>query len=328
MNKNSILVVDDTPKNIQLLGQILSAEGYQLGFANNGQKALEALKNSHYDLVLLDVMMPIMDGYEACKKMKEDPTLKEIPVIFITAKTDSQSIVKGFETGGVDYVSKPFNNIELLARIRSHIELKHLKDQEIAQTQKEIIFTMGAIGETRSKETGNHVKRVAKYSKLLAILYGMSESEAELLKMASPMHDIGKVGIPDNILNKPGKFNADEWKIMKTHSQLGYDMLNHSKRPILKTASIVAIQHHEKFDGSGYPNGLSGNNIHIYGRITAVADVFDALGSDRVYKKSWELEKILDLLKSEKSKHFDPILIDLFLDNLDLFLEIRDKHKD
>ena len=201
-------------------------------------------------------------------------------------------------------------------------------NEEIEKTQKEIIYTMGEIGETRSKETGNHVKRVAQYSELLALLYGLPKEEANKLKMASPMHDIGKVGIPDSILNKPGRHTAEEFKIMQTHSQLGYDMLKNSDRPIIKAAAIVAGEHHEKYDGSGYPNGLSGENIHIYGRITAIADVFDALGSKRVYKEAWELNKILELFKKEKSKHFDPILIDLFFDNLDLFLEIRDRYKD
>jgi putative two-component system response regulator len=273
-------------------------------------------------------MMPVMDGYQACAIMKKDEKLKDIPVIFITAMSDTQSIVKGFELGGADYVSKPFNRIELLARIKSQLELKKLKDKEIEATQKEVIFTMGAIGETRSKETGNHVKRVAEYSKLLALLYGMHEEEAELLKMASPMHDIGKVGIPDNILNKPGKLDADEWKIMKTHAELGYEMLKYSQRPILKAASIVAIEHHEKYNGSGYPNSKEGEDIHVYGRITAIADVFDALGSDRCYKKAWPLEKILELFKEEHGKHFDPHLMDLFLDNLDKFLEIRDTYID
>ena len=201
-------------------------------------------------------------------------------------------------------------------------------NKEIEKTQKEIIYTMGEIGETRSKETGNHVKRVAEYSKLLAKLYGLSEEESEKLKMASPMHDIGKVAIADNILNKPGKLTFDEFGIMQKHAQLGYEMLSKSDRPIIQAAAIVAKEHHEKWDGSGYPKGLSGQNIHIYGRITAVADVFDALGSQRVYKKAWELDKILELFKEESGKHFDPDLIKLFLDNLDDFLTIKDKYKD
>ncbi len=197
-------------------------------------------------------------------------------------------------------------------------------NEEITNTQKEVVFTMGAIGETRSQETGLHVKRVAEYSYLLAILSGLSEEDANLLRQASPMHDIGKVGIPDNILNKPGVLTPEEFEIMKTHAQLGYEMLKHSKREILKASAIVAREHHEKWDGSGYPRGLKGENIHIYGRITAIADVFDALGHDRIYKKAWPLEDIYKLLKEEKGKHFDPNLIDVFFNNLDKFLEIKE----
>ena len=201
-------------------------------------------------------------------------------------------------------------------------------NEEIDTTQKEIIYTIGEIGETRSKETGNHVKRVAEYSELLALLYGLSKDESKKLKMASPMHDIGKVAIPDNILNKPGKHTTEEFTIMKTHAQLGYDMLKKSDRPIIKAAAIVAIEHHEKFNGTGYPNSLQGEGIHIYGRITALADVFDALGSERVYKSAWELDKILELFKEESGKHFDPKLVSIFFENLDKFLKIRDKYKD
>jgi len=200
--------------------------------------------------------------------------------------------------------------------------------QEIEDTQKEVVFTMGAIGERRSKETGYHVTRVAKYSEILALHYGLSKKEAEMLKQASPMHDIGKVAIPDAILNKPARFTPEERKIMDTHAELGYEMLKSSKRPLLKTAAIVAYQHHEKWDGTGYPNHLKGEDIHIYGRITALADVFDALGSHRVYKKAWDDERIFKLFKEEKGKHFDPKLIDIFFDNLDKFLEIRDSFKD
>lgn len=206
-------------------------------------------------------------------------------------------------------------------------EIKQL-NEEIENTQKEVVFTMGAIGETRSKETGNHVKRVAEYSKIFALHYGLPKNEAELLKQASPMHDIGKVGIPDAILNKPGRFDENERKIMNTHASIGYDMLKHSNRSILKTAAIVAYQHHEKWDGTGYPNGLKGEQIHIYGRITAIADVFDALGSDRCYKKAWDEERIFKLFKEERGKHFDPKLVDIFFEHLDEFKNIREKFKD
>ncbi len=199
---------------------------------------------------------------------------------------------------------------------------------ELEDTQKEIIYKMGEIGENRSQETGNHVKRVAYYSKLLALLAGLGNKNAELLYTASPMHDIGKVGIPDSILKKPGKLDEKEWEIMKTHAEIGFNILKGSTRPILRAAAVVAYRHHEKWDGTGYPNGLKGEKIHIFGRITAVADVFDALGSDRVYKKAWELERIIDLFKDEKGKHFDPKLVDIFLNNIDKFLEIRERFKD
>ncbi len=210
---------------------------------------------------------------------------------------------------------------------RKFAEVETLQ-KEIEDTQKEIVFTMGAIGESRSKETGNHVKRVAKYSKILALHYGLPETEAELLKQASPMHDIGKVAIPDAILNKPGRLNEEERLIMDTHSQLGYDMLNSSDRPLLKMASIVAYEHHEKWNGKGYPQGLSGEDIHIYGRITALADVFDALGSSRVYKEAWDDERIFKMFKEERGEHFDPRLIDIFFENLEEFLKVRDSLKD
>jgi len=201
-------------------------------------------------------------------------------------------------------------------------------EEEITQTQREVVFTMGAIGESRSKETGNHVKRVAEYSKVLALAYGLDSKEAELLRQASPMHDIGKVAIPDNILNKPGRFNDQERAIMNRHAELGYQMIKSSSRPLLQAAAIVAYEHHEKWDGTGYPRSLAGEEIHIYGRITALADVFDALGSDRVYKKAWDDQQIFQLLRKERGKHFDPELIDLFFDNLETILEIRDTFKD
>ena len=210
------------------------------------------------------------------------------------------------------------------------LKLKEVESlsKEIEETQKEVVFTMGSIGESRSKETGNHVKRVAEYSKLLALYYGLSKEEAEMLKQASPMHDIGKVAIPDAILNKPGRFDEEERKIMDTHARLGYEMLQHSNRPLLKCAATIAYEHHEKYNGKGYPRGLVGEDIHIYGRITALADVFDALGSDRCYKKAWDDERIFTMFKEERGEHFDPKLIDIFFEHLDEFLEIRESLRD
>lgn len=206
-------------------------------------------------------------------------------------------------------------------------EIKNLYE-ELEETQREIIYKLGEIGETRSSETGNHVKRVAEYSKLFAQKINLNNDDINRLFMASPMHDIGKIGIPDAILNKAGKLTQEEWEIMKTHTQIGYEILKNSKRETLKTAGIVSYTHHEKWDGTGYPLGLKEKEIHIFGRITAIADVFDALSSERVYKKAWSLEKIYEYFNDEKGKYFDPELIDVFFNNLDEFLAIRDKYKD
>lgn len=201
-------------------------------------------------------------------------------------------------------------------------------NEELETTEKELIFTLGEISEARSRETGHHVKRVAEYSKILALSYGLSQKEAEMIRMASPMHDVGKLAIPDSILNKPAKLTKEEFEVMKTHSRIGYEMLKRSNKRLMKSASIIALEHHEKYDGTGYPYGLSGEDIHLYGRITAVADVFDALGTERVYKKAWELNKIISYFKEESGHHFDPKLVKIFFKSLNEILAIRDKFPD
>nr|WP_204556264.1 HD domain-containing phosphohydrolase [Bacillus ectoiniformans] len=203
-----------------------------------------------------------------------------------------------------------------------------LLHEELVETQKEIIFRLGEVGESRSQETGQHVKRVAKYSYLLARLYGLSENEASLIELASPMHDIGKVAIPDSILEKPGKLTSEEFDVIKTHTTTGYHIFKGSKRRILKIAAIIAHQHHERWDGKGYPNGLKAEEIHLYARITGLADVFDALASDRIYKKAWPLPKIIQLIQEEKGKQFDPLLADIFLAHIDQFVEIKERYTD
>ena len=226
----------------------------------------------------------------------------------------------------------PMTNKE--GKITEYLEIRHditeIKNlhKELEHTQREIIYKLGEVGETRSKETGNHVRRVAEYSKLLALKYGLNKEDTNTLFTASPMHDIGKVGIPDEILNKPGKLTPSEWDIMRTHSKIGYDILKTSKREILQAAALVSYTHHEKWDGSGYPKGLKAHEIHIFGRITALADVFDALGSDRCYKKAWGSDKILEYFNNQSGKHFDPKLVDIFMNNLDSFYKIRDLYKD
>jgi response regulator RpfG family c-di-GMP phosphodiesterase len=201
-------------------------------------------------------------------------------------------------------------------------------NKEVENTQKEVIFTLGEIAEARSKETGNHVKRVAEYSKLLALKYGLSEDEAELIRLASPMHDVGKLAVPDEILNKPGKLTYEEFEVIKNHPLVGYEMLKNSSKDIMKTAAIIAYEHHEKYNGKGYPQGLSGEDIHIYGRITSVADVFDALCTERVYKKAWPIKDVIELFKEEKGQHFDPYLTDILLNDIEDFLSIKENFKD
>ena len=290
------------PKHRKTPDFIFDEKG-KIVFQNDSSQKLNLKIKEPKDIEIINLQELILNNQEESKILKIDDKFFKIEI-------------KGLA-----------NEALLLAYFDDITQVMELND-EIEQTQREVIYAMGEIGETRSKETGNHVKRVAKYSKELALLYGLSQKEADILQMASPMHDIGKVGIPDDILNAPRKLTLDEWKIMQTHAKLGYEMLKNSNKHILKAASIVAHEHHEKWDGSGYPRALIGEDIHIYGRITAVADVFDALGSERVYKKAWALDDILELFQKESGKHFDPNLIKLFLNNLDKFLVIRDKYKD
>jgi len=312
-------------------------------FAYYFLKINEALSNKNYYLSFLPKYNPspvfIFDskGNIVFKNAAADIELPAVVSPKCLGITKAEALIKNSNTDTIQSEIQSIHyQIELQGIKKENILLTYLTDvtelielnDEIEDTQREIIYAMGEIGETRSKETGNHVKRVALYSRELALLYGLSYEDADKLQMASPMHDIGKVGIPDAVLNAPRKLDLDEWKIMQTHAQLGFEMLKTSKKPILQAAAIVAHEHHEKWNGSGYPNAKAGNEIHIYGRITAIADVFDALGSERVYKKAWELERILELFKEESGKHFDPALIKLFLDNLDKFLLIRDKFKD
>ncbi|MEJ2500556.1 MAG: PAS domain S-box protein [Campylobacterales bacterium] len=258
----------------------------------------------------------------------------------ILAKKPWYGIVKNRKKDGssyyVDTVINPIVDCdgEIIEFIGIRYDVTYLETiknnlyDELEETQKELIYRLGEISESRSLETGNHVKRVAEYSKLLAIKAGLSEHDASLLHLASPMHDIGKVGIPDSVLHKKGELTDVEWEIMRTHSEKGFTLLRNSKRPILQAAAIVAYEHHERWDGTGYPRGLRGKEIHIYGRITAIADVFDALGSDRSYKKAWEDQKIFDYFKAERGRKFDPLLIDAFFKNLNQFLQIRDAYRE
>ncbi len=333
-----ILIVDDTLANLQLLTSILKEEGYKVRPASSGAMALQAIAKKLPDLILLDIKMPEMNGYEVCEELKRNAFTRDVPIIFISALSDVADKVKAFSVGGVDYINKPFQFEEVKARVSTHLKLRAYQtdmakkvaegiekinglSQEIIDTQRELIFTMGEICETRSHETGQHVKRVAEYSYLLGCLCNCSD--AELIRQATPMHDIGKVAISDDILHKTDRLTPDEWDAMKTHTTIGFRMLSISQRPLLRMAAVVALEHHEKWDGSGYPKGLVGEEISLAGRITAVADVFDALGAVRCYKSAWELPRILDYFQEQRGKHFDPVLVDLFFKHLDDFLTIR-----
>ena len=339
--KQLILIVDDNPKNIKILSELLgNHENILLSFALSGEKAIKSIEFEKPDLILMDVIMPGMNGYQTCKKIKQNPKSKDIPVVFLTGKTESVDVLEGFNAGGIDYIKKPFNSLELNSRVLIQLELRglqlnlrekvklqteHIRSlaKEIEETQRDIIYTLGSVTETRSHEVGNHVKRVADISYLLAIKYGLSEEDAKLLKMASPMHDIGKIGIHDNILNKPSKLSKEEFEIIKIHTTIGHSILKKSKRWLLKTAAIVALQHHEWWNGKGYPNQLSGDDIHIFGRITAIADVFDALTHKRLYKHAWSVDSALKEIKSLRGRQFQPEIVDIFFDNIGLILKIN-----
>ncbi len=334
-----IILVDDIEANLKLLNTILLEAGYKTRPSTDPVFALEAALKRPPDLFILDIRMPVIDGFTFCRRLKENENTQKIPVVFLTALTESDSITQAFRVGGNDYISKPFRTAEVLSRVQTHLKLHEYEErleqkveegieeicalnQEIEDTQREVIHIMGSVAEERSLETGLHVTRVAEFSSLLASLSGVNTDQCELFRAASPMHDIGKIGIPDTILTKPGKLSGEEWEIMKTHSELGYKMLNTSNRPMLKTAATISLEHHEKWDGSGYPKGLSGKEISLFGRITALADVFDALCSKRYYKKAWPVEKVLRHIRAESGRHFDPTLVDLLFDNIHLFTGI------
>lgn len=460
MDKQNVLIIDDNTKNIQLAANVLKATDlYNIYFATSGEKGIEQLQNRKHALILLDINMPGLNGYETAQIIKDDPSQKDIPIIFLSANANKESIRKGFENGGADYITKPFDDHELLHRVKTHVELflakkslqievddtkvlleqykiavdtsslvsktdvkgsityvndkfcetsqysrdellghnhnmvrhpevktsvfkdlwqtiqakktwkgtiKNLaKDkstyiveatvmpilnaeneiieyisirtditkeiklrEEIVSSQKETLHTLGELGEWRSKETGEHVNRVSLFSEVLAIAYGCTDINIQLLKMASPMHDIGKVVIPDAILLKPGKLTDEEFDIMKNHTTYGWEIFHKSKHELLQAAALIAYQHHEKWDGSGYPRGLKGEDIHIFGRITAVADVFDALSHDRIYKKAWSVEETLAFIQKESGKAFEPKIVDLLCENIDKIIEIKTLYSD
>ena len=319
------MIVDDEATNLKILNGILS-NTYKLTFAKSGAEALRLIEKEKTDLILLDVMMPEMTGYEVCEVLKRDPRYKSIPIIFVTALSDATDEAKGLELGAVDYISKPITPIVVRARVKTHLSL--VDAEELKRTRLQVIQRLGRAAEYKDNETGMHVMRMSHYSKVIALAYGYSNEEAEMLLHAAPMHDIGKIGIPDSIMLKPEKLTEEEFEEMKKHPEIGNEILGDSDSTLIELAKVVSMTHHEKWDGSGYPNQLKNTEIPIEGRIVALADVFDALTSVRPYKEAWSVEKAVNYISEQKGKHFDPDLVDLFVENLSAIIHIKERWKD
>jgi putative two-component system response regulator len=342
--KYQILIVDDVADNIQVAMNILQEDNYDFSFAISGEAAYELLLNNEFDLILLDIMMPGIDGFELCQMMKQNDRLKDIPVIFLTAKVDIDSISHGFKLGAADYITKPFQAEELIVRVKNHLQLYAAKEilkhqnitletkiklseerllTELEKTQIEMIFVLSGLMESVSDENAGHVRRVAEISKLLAHYHtSLNEDDENVIYHAAPMHDVGKISIAKEILQKREPLTQEEFVIIQTHTTKAHELFRNSSRKIMKAADIIAHEHHEKWDGSGYPQGLKGENINILGRIVALADVFDTLSHKRVYAEAWSLEKSSTYIIEKSGKDFDPTLVAIFEEHLNEFLEI------
>ena len=343
-HRPTILIVDDTPENIALMTSVLGGS-YQTKAATSGERALAIASSADPpDLILLDVTMPVMDGYEVCRQLKQNPRTVDVPVIFLTSRSEAEDEQKGLDAGAVDYVTKPIRPAIVAARVRTHLQLKTARDflrdkseyleKEVARRTREIsmiqdvtMVAMGSLAETRDNETGNHIRRTQIYVKVLALelkthsrfAQYLSSETTEIIYKSAPLHDIGKVGIPDRILLKPGKLTEEEFEVMKKHTILGRDSilaaekLLDSPTSFLSIAREIAWTHHEKWDGTGYPRGLAGEDIPVPGRLMAVADVYDALISKRVYKPAIPHEKAVSMIREGSGSHFDPDLVNAFL---------------
>jgi len=361
----SLLIVDDNEMNRDLLMRRLDNMGFQLSFSVNGKEALDMLREHSFDLVLLDIMMPVMDGYETLKHMQEDAAMRRVPVIVVTALDDVESAVRCIEKGAVDYLTKPFNPVLLKARVGACLERKHLDDQgeryriqiersnehlseqvrakvhEISQSQLAAIFAMSKLAESRDPETGEHLERMREYCKILSEqLCRMPKYRSVIdrdfvdnIYAASPLHDIGKVGIEDSVLLKPGKLSDDEWVLMKRHSLIGAETLRevdrqHPGNAFIHTGIEIAESHHEKWDGSGYPYGLSGEAIPLVARILALGDVYDALTSKRCYKEAFSHDKSHDIIAEGSGTHFDADVVLAFFETENEFRRVQEAFQD
>ena len=333
--KATVLVVDDMPENIDVLVGTLKQD-YNVKAAINGEMVLKIVRASPPDIILLDIMMPGIDGYEVCRRLKADHTTRHIPIIFITAKIGLDDELKGLELGAVDYITKPISPPIVKARVKTHLALYdqnkeldrkvRIQTKQLHETRLQIIQRLGRAAEYKDNETGLHVIRMSYYARILGLAVGMSEEDADMLMNAAPMHDIGKIGVPDNILKKPGKLDPGEFKIMETHCEIGAKIIGDDDSELLQLAKIVALTHHEKWNGKGYPNRLSGEDIPRVGRIVAIADVFDALTSKRPYKEAWPVDDAISWIQNSAGKHFDPQLVPIFVNALPEILEVKMEH--
>ncbi len=357
LNEADILVVDDTPANLKMLSSMLKEQGYKTRPVPSGKLALKAAENTPPDLILLDINMPEMDGYEVCQHLKESETLRDIPVIFISALTETMDKLKAFNAGGVDYVTKPFQFEEVRARVETHLRIRHLQMalekhnldleklvqeqvKEILDSQMSTILALARLAESRDKETGQHLERVQAYCKALATKLSetkrfrgtIDDKYIDNIFHASPLHDIGKVGIADSILLKGGKLTEAEFHIMKEHTNIGAQTLEavrnrYPNNKFVNMGIAIARSHHEKWDGTGYPDGLAGEDIPLCARIMAYADVYDALTSERHYKDVLSYEESRNMMVVESGTHFDPLLVETFFEIEDKFSEIRENQE-
>ena len=351
--KPKILVVDDEVRNLRLMEAMLIPLGYDVALAGGGEEALEKVTALPPDVILLDIMMPRMDGFEVARRLKEDEETTIIPIVMVTALREVEDRVKALEAGADDFLSKPVEKTELRARVQSLLKVKayndHMRDYqkeleaEVARRTEQLrqafekikaasldtIYRLSRAAEYKDEDTGTHIQRMSHYAAAVARQMGLDESTVETILYASPMHDVGKIGIPDHILLKPGKLNLDEWEIMRQHTIIGGKILEGSDAEFIKLAEVIACTHHEKWDGGGYPRGLKGIEIPLAGRVAAVADVFDALTSRRPYRRlPFSVEESFDIIKEGQGSHFDPDVVDAFFAAQDEILSIKEEYKD
>jgi putative two-component system response regulator len=350
--KSKILVVDDEELNQRLISALLKPMGYDVQIAGSGVEALQKIQENPPDVILLDIMMPKMDGFEVALKLRENPETRAIPIVMVTALQDVEDRVRALEVGADDFLTKPVDRMELRARVRSLVKVKAYNDymknhqqaleaevarrtEELSNAYKKIrsasletIYRLSRAAEYKDEDTGAHILRMSNYSALLARRLGLADTTVERILYAAPMHDIGKIGIPDHVLLKPGKLSDGEWVVMRQHTTIGAAILEGANEGFIKLGEVIAATHHEKWDGNGYPRGLKGREIPLVGRIVAISDVFDALMSKRPYKEPFSLEKCLSIITAGRGSHFDPEVHDAFMDILDDVLKVREQYRD